>query len=80
MFSRLDKIGLTTFLVLLTLPTDLPMYIFIITQGPVKDQNQILYFIFAVIFIFVCSYFFMDLLVGVLFMNFHEAEAKEKPK
>lgn len=49
-------------------------------QGPVKDQNQLLYMLFSVIFIFVCSYFFMDLLVGVLFMNFHEAELKEKPK
>lgn len=32
------------------------------------------------VFIFVCSYFFMDLLVGVLFLNFHQAEAKLRPK
>lgn len=36
--------------------------------------------LFSVVFIFICSYFFMDLLVGVLFMNFHEAELKLKPK
>lgn len=36
--------------------------------------------IFAVAIIFICSYFFMDLLVGVLFMNFHEAERKYRPK
>ena len=49
-------------------------------NGPVKDGNQILYLVFSVIFIFVCSYFFMDLLIGVLFMNFHESELKIKPK
>lgn len=39
--------------------------------GPVKDNNQILYFGYAILFIFVCSLFFMDLLVGVLFTNYH---------
>lgn len=39
-----------------------------------------MYMVFAVVIIFICSYFFMDLLVGVLFMNFHEAEAKIRPK
>ena len=36
--------------------------------------------VFSFVIIFVCSYFFMDLLVGVLFMNFHEAEQKIRPK
>lgn len=36
--------------------------------------------IFCVVIIFVVSYFFMDLLVGVLFMNFHAAEQKIRPK
>ena len=48
--------------------------------GPVKGNNQILYFVFAVLFIFIGSLFFMDLLVGVMFMNYHEAEAKIRPK
>ena len=49
-------------------------------QGPVQDNSQIVYFLFAVLFIFIGSLFFMDLLVGVLFMNYHEAEAKIRPK
>ena len=49
-------------------------------EGPDKDQSQLLYMLFSVVIIFVCSYFFMDLLVGVLFMNFHEAEAKIRPE
>ena len=49
-------------------------------NGPVENNSQLLYMLFVVIFIFVCSYFFMDLLVGVLFMNFHEAEAKIRPQ
>lgn len=36
--------------------------------------------VFSIAIIFVCSYFFMDLLVGVLFMNFHDAEKKMRPK
>ena len=36
--------------------------------------------LYSVVIIFVCSYFFMDLLVGVLFLNFHEAEARIRPK
>lgn len=36
--------------------------------------------VFSIAVIFVCSYFFMDLLVGVLFMNFHDAEKKMRPK
>lgn len=40
-------------------------------DGPVKDNSQLMFMIFAIIIIFVCSYFLMDLLVGVLFMNFH---------
>jgi len=39
----------------------------------VKDNNQFIFMIFCVVIIFVISYFFMDLLVGVLFMNFHAA-------
>lgn len=40
-------------------------------DGPVKDNNQLVFMVFTVVIIFVVSYFFMDLLVGVLFMNFH---------
>lgn len=36
--------------------------------------------VFVVAVIFVCSYFFMDLLVGVLFLNFHAAEKKMRPE
>jgi hypothetical protein len=49
-------------------------------NGPVKDNNQLVFLIFSVVIVFVCSYFFMDLLVGVLFMNFHKAEQKIRPK
>lgn len=49
-------------------------------EGPVKDNSPMLFFIFSVVFIFVSSYFFMDLLVGVLFLNFHQAESKLRPK
>ena len=49
-------------------------------SGSVKDNSQIVYFLFAVLFIFIGSLFFMDLLVGVMFMNYHEAEAKIRPK
>lgn len=45
-----------------------------------KDNSYVLFFLFSVVFIFVCSYFFMDLLVGVLFLNFHRAENKLRPK
>lgn len=49
-------------------------------SGPVENKNQLMYMLFSVVIIFVCSYFFMDLLVGVLFMNFHEAESKIRPQ
>ena len=61
-----------------------PYYIFTFidaeTDGPVLNNNFILFFIFAVVFIFTCSYFLMDLMVGILFMNFHAAENKIRPK
>ena len=39
-----------------------------------------MYFLYAIVFIFVGTLFFMDLLVGVLFLNYHEAESKIRPK
>jgi len=54
-----------------------PFYVFSFIDGtedgPVKDSSQIVYFLFAVLFIFIGSLFFMDLLVGVMFLNYHEA-------
>lgn len=49
-------------------------------KGPVKNSSQLFIFIYAVLFIFIGSLFFMDLLIGVMFMNYHEAEAKIRPK
>jgi len=46
---------------------------FIVIKGPVEDSNQLFIFIYAVLFIFIGSLFFMDLLIGVMFMNYHEA-------
>lgn len=52
-----------------------PFYVFSFIDasetGPIKDNNQIVYFLYSVVFIFVCSLFLMDLLVGVLFNNYH---------
>lgn len=49
-------------------------------NGPAKNSSQLVFLIFSIVIVFVCSYFFMDLLVGVLFMNFHKAEQKIRPK
>ena len=61
-----------------------PYYVFTFidaeTGGPVLNSNFLLFFVIAVVFIFTCSLFLMDLMIGILFMNFHAAENKIRPK
>lgn len=49
-------------------------------QGPVLNSNMILSLIISLLFIFICSYFLVDIFVGILFINFRLAEAKYNPK
>lgn len=49
-------------------------------DGPVKDSNQGIMLVYIIVIIFVISYFFMDLLVGVLFLNYHAAASRIMPR
>lgn len=44
------------------------------------DSNPGLFILLSFIFIFVCSYFLVDLFIGVIFLNYHMAEAKLNPR